>query len=75
MVVHFDFYSIALSKIERGNNRDIADVRLLVQQKIITLNELDAAYQEVLAQLGRGKYPRVTPQRFAERYNTIRKLL
>src|SRR6266702_2159679 len=48
-VFYFDFYSIALSKIERGNSRDIADVRLLVQEKIITLQELDASYQEVLA--------------------------
>ena len=74
-VFYFDFYSIALSKIERGNNRDIADVKLLVQQNIITLDELDTAYQEVLAQLGQGKYPRVTPQRFSERYTAMRKLL
>ena len=74
-VFYFDFYSIALSKIERGNNRDIADVKLLVQQGIITLNELDEAYQEVLAQLGKGRYPRITPQRFSERYTAIRKLL
>ncbi len=74
-VFYFDFYSIALSKIERGNNRDIADVKLLVQQGIITLDELDKAYQEVLAQLGKGRYPRVTPQRFAERYQAIRRLL
>lgn len=72
---YFDFYSIALSKIERGNNRDIVDVKLLVQQKIISLDELDVAYQEVLAQLGKGKYPRITPQRFSERYLAIRKLL
>ena len=74
-VFYFDFYSIALSKIERGNSRDIADVKLLVQQGIITLSELDAAYQEVLAQLGKGRYPRITPQRFSERYTAIRKLL
>jgi hypothetical protein len=74
-VFYFDFYSIALSKIERGNDRDIADVKLLVQQGIITLSELDAAYQEVLAQLGKGRYPRVTPQRFAERYTALRTLL
>jgi len=74
-VFYFDFYSIALSKIERGNSRDIEDVKLLVQQGMITLDELDRAYQEVLAQLGKGKYPRVTPQRFSERYNAIRKLL
>jgi len=65
----------AISKIERGNSRDIADVKLLVQQKIITLDALDAAYQEVLTQLGQGRYPRLTPQRFVERYAAVRKLL
>jgi uncharacterized nucleotidyltransferase DUF6036 len=74
-VFYFDFYRIALSKIERGNSRDIADVKLLVQQGIITLNELDVAYQEVLSQLGKWRYPRITPQRFSERYTAIRKLL
>lgn len=74
-VFYFDFYSIALSKIERGNSRDIADVQLLVQQKIIMLDELDVAYQEVLAQLGQGRYPKLTPQRFTDRYLDTRKLL
>jgi len=74
-VFYFDFYSIALSKIERGNSRDIDDVKLLVQQGIITLNELDEAYREVLAQLGQGRYPRITPMRFSERYAAVRPLL
>lgn len=74
-VFYFDFYSIALSKIERGNNRDIADVRLLVQEGMINLQDLDTDYEEVLAQLGKGRYPRITPQRFSERYQVIRKLL
>lgn len=74
-VFYFDFYSIALSKIERGNNRDIADVKLLIEQGIIALDALDQSYQEVLAQLGKGRYARVTPQRFMERYQAIRRLL
>lgn len=74
-VFYFDFYSIALSKIERGSTRDIADVKLLLQKGIITLAELDKAYQEVLAQLGKGRYPRVTPERFTQRYQDIRPLL
>ncbi|MBV9020944.1 MAG: hypothetical protein JOZ71_09555 [Ktedonobacteraceae bacterium] len=74
-VFYFDFYSIALSKIERGSNRDIADVKLLIQKEIITLNELDAAYQEVYAQLGQGRYPQIIPERFAEHYIAIRQLL
>ena len=74
-VFYFDFYSIALSKIERGTTRDIEDVKLLVQQQRIDLDELDATYQEVLAQLGKGRYPKITPERFAERYAAIRSLL
>src|SRR6266487_3983491 len=74
-VFYFDFYSIALSKIERGTTRDIEDVKLLVQQQRIALDELDATYQEVLAQLGKGRYPKITPERFAERFAAIRPLL
>ena len=74
-VFYFDFYSIALSKIERGTTRDIEDVKLLVQQQRIGLDELDAAYQEVFAQLGKGRYPKVIPERFAERYAALRPLL
>ncbi len=74
-VFYFDFYSIALSKIERCTTRDIEDVQLLVQQQRISLDELDVAYQEVFAQLGKGRYPKVTPERFAERYAAIRPLL
>ena len=74
-VFYFDFYSIALSKMERGNSRAIADVKLLVEQGIIILDELDNAYQEVLAQLGKGRYPCVTPKRFTERYQAVRRLL
>jgi len=74
-VFYFDFYSIALSKIERGTTRDIEDVKLLVQRQRIGLDELDAAYQEVFAQLGKGRYPKITPERFAERYAAVRPLL
>jgi hypothetical protein len=74
-VFYFDFYSIALSKIERGNSRDIADVKLLVQKGIIKLDELDVAYQQVLVQLGQGRYPRLTPERFVQRYAAVRQLL
>ncbi len=74
-VFYFDFYSIALSKIDRGNTRDINDVKLLLEQGIITLEELDVAYQEVLAQMGKGTYARLDPRRFAERYAAVRQLL
>lgn len=74
-VFYFDFYSIALSKIERGSTSDINDVMLLVRQGIITLQELDNAYNEVLPRVGKRPYNRLDPQKFAERYTSIRQLL
>lgn len=72
---YFDFYSIALSKIQRGSTRDINDVRLLLQQNIITLAELDTVYNEVLPQVGKRPYNRLDPKQFALHYTTIRQLL
>ena len=60
-VFYFDFYSIALSKIQRGNTRDINDVKLLIQQGIITLPELDIAYHEILPQVESALIPGLTP--------------
>lgn len=72
---YFDFYSLALSKISRGSDRDLIDVKLLVQQKVITLEALDAAYNEVLPRMGKRPYINLDPQKFAERYAVIRQQL
>lgn len=72
---YFDFYSLALSKISRGSDRDLIDVKLLVQQKVITLEGLDAAYNEVLPRMGKRPYINLNPQRFAERYTAVRQQL
>ena len=74
-VFYFDFYSIALSKIERGSANDINDVMLLIQQGIITLQDLDSTYNEVLPRVGKRPYNRLDPQKFAERYTSRRQLL
>ncbi len=74
-VFYFDFYSIALSKIQRGSTRDINDVRLLLQQGYIDLQGLDEAYQAVLSQVGKRPYNRLDPRQFATRYAMIRQLL
>lgn len=73
-VFYFDFNSIALSKMQRGSTLDINDVKLLLQQGVITLEGLDTAYKEVLAQLGQGSYWRFDPRQFAERYAAVRQL-
>jgi hypothetical protein len=74
-VFYFDFYSLALSKIARGSDRDLIDVKLLLQQKAITLEGLDAAYREVLPRMGKRPYLNLNPQRFAERYAVVRQQL
>ncbi len=75
-VFYFDFYSIALSKMQRGSTLDINDVKLLLQQGVITLEGLDAAYQEVFAQLGKSSYrKKLDPQQFAAHYAAVRQLL
>jgi hypothetical protein len=71
-VFYFDFYSIALSKIERGNARDLQDVALLLQQGVITLSELDRSAQEVADQMGKGSYKRLDAEAFLTRYQALR---
>jgi hypothetical protein len=72
---YFDLYSLALSKISRSSDRDLVDVKLLVQQKLIMLDELDVAYQEVLPRMGKRPYINLDPQKFAERYRIVRQQL
>ena len=72
---YFDFYSIALSKIQRGNTRDINDIKLLLQEKVITLQGLDDAYNEILPRVGKGPYNKLDPKQFAANYIAVRQLL
>lgn len=74
-VFYFDFYSLALSKISRGSDRDLIDVKLLLQHKLITLDELDAAFQEILPRMGKRPYINLDPQKFANRYAMVRQEL
>lgn len=50
-VFHFDFYSVALSKLHRANEKDFADVIQMVEQGLITLAQLREYFHEVLPQL------------------------
>lgn len=50
-VFHFDFYSVALSKLHRGNEKDFTDVIAMVQRDLVSLPQLKQYFAEVLAQL------------------------
>jgi len=51
-VFHFDLYSTALSKIERGRSQDLADVILLLQAQRINWERLEDFFQEILPRVG-----------------------
>ncbi len=56
-VYHFDPYTQALSKIERGHQRDSADVEALVREGVVDPETLRTLFREVEAELFR--YPAV----------------
>jgi len=50
-VYTFDPVSTALSKIERGSSRDIDDVLALLDQGIVSIPELQSAFEAILPRL------------------------
>lgn len=57
---HYDPYSQALSKIERGHRRDLADVREMVHRGLVALKELRALFMQIEPDLIR--FPAVDPE-------------
>ena len=50
-VFHYDFYSVALSKLYRGNEKDFADISSLLDQALIDFETFHAQYVEILPQI------------------------
>jgi hypothetical protein len=59
---HYDFALQALSKLERGHDKDINDVGNLVRGGHVTIEELCRKFTEIEPQLIR--YPAVDIQKF-----------
>jgi hypothetical protein len=78
-VFYFDWYSLALSKMQRANQQDVVDVQLLVRQKLVEVVELDRLYQDVLNKIGNPPYgkllPNLSQQQFSQHYQAIRQFL
>ncbi len=62
---HYDFYSQALSKIERGHDRDLTDIRAMLNGGLVQRDRLQALFFEIEEQLLR--YPAIDPAAFRER--------
>jgi uncharacterized nucleotidyltransferase DUF6036 len=59
---HFDPYSQALAKLERGHSQDLGDVRELLDRGLVEPERLRAAFDEIEPRLDR--FPAVDPPSF-----------
>ncbi len=73
-VFHFDFYSMALSKIHRGNEKDFADVAAMLDRNLIDLSQLRAHFATILPQMATFSL-RSDPDAFAARFALLERLL
>lgn len=62
---HYDFYAQALSKIERGHDRDLHDVRKMLADGLIDLSRLLPLFAEIEANIIR--YPSLDEDAFKQR--------
>jgi uncharacterized nucleotidyltransferase DUF6036 len=62
---HFDLYSQALAKLERGHAQDMEDARLMVERGLVEPDRLRAAFAEIELQLYR--FPAIDPPDFRRR--------
>lgn len=59
---HFDFYSQALSKIERGFSKDLEDVQHMLESGLVEPERLQQLYDAIEPELYR--YPAIDPAAF-----------
>jgi hypothetical protein len=64
-VHHFDLYSQALSKIERGFGQDLADVRCMIASGVVESPRLRELYEAIEPELYR--YPAINPPAFRQK--------
>lgn len=62
---HFDLYSQALAKIERGHAQDLEDVATMLERDLIDRERLQACFDEIEPQLYR--FPAIDPADFRRR--------
>jgi hypothetical protein len=66
---HYDPVSQALAKLERGNARDLDDVRAMIHRGLVSLDELKRRFEQIRPELDR--YPAIDPVAFEESVRTF----
>lgn len=72
-VFHFDFYSTALSKIERGSEQDFADVLALLRAGQVEWPLLESCFDEILPQFGQRSLKQ-DPEEFARKFAALARM-
>ncbi len=70
-VFHYDLYSLALSKIERGSDLDRADVLALLRGGRVEWNLLQQYFDEIMTRYGQHSL-RQDPARFRRNFESIK---
>jgi hypothetical protein len=73
-VFHFDLYSMALSKIERGTEEDFSDVIILLRSGRIEFSILDACFHEILPLVGVASLNQ-DPEEFRRKFDALRQII
>jgi hypothetical protein len=68
-VHHFDFYSQALAKIERGFSQDLSDVREMINRGLVETGRLGEYYEAIEPELFR--YPAIDPVLFRRKVEAV----
>ena len=63
--------TIALTKINRSSQRDLADLELLARDGLITRDDLIAYYLAIAPFLGRGAYALVNPAVYDAKFQAV----
>lgn len=74
-VFSFDWYSIALSKLARGSERDLNDVVQLARDGLVSSDVLAQVVAETLPQLGTGRYFNIEPAAVRENLADVQQRL
>lgn len=62
---HFDPVAQALAKLERGEQRDLDDVRALIEHRLVHVDSVRSAFEEIETELYR--FPAIDPRAFRAR--------
>ncbi len=72
-VFHFDLYSTALSKIERGTAEDFSDIVALLQSGQIEMTILETCFAEILPHFATASLKR-DPDEFQKKFATLKRM-